>query len=164
MTVTNSTKTPEVLQLAITAEFAAAVERVWQIWADPRQLERWWGPPTWPATFEDYDFQPGGMAAYYMTGPDGTKGRGWWKFVSISAPTGLELNDGFADDNGDPITEMGSATMTVILEDLEDRGGLTLMTVTTSFANEEQMEKMLTMGMEEGMREAMGQIDAILAE
>jgi uncharacterized protein YndB with AHSA1/START domain len=161
MTVTNSTKTPEVLQLAITAEFAAGVERVWQLWEDPRQLERWWGPPTWPATFEDYDFQPGGMAAYYMTGPDGSKGRGWWKFVSISAPTGLELDDGFADDNGDPVTEMGQARMSV---SLEDRVGLTLMTVTTTFANEEQMQKMLDMGMEEGMREAMGQIDAILAE
>lgn len=160
MTVTNSIKDPEILQLAITAEFAAGVDRVWQVWEDPRQLERWWGPPTWPATFEGYDFQPGGKAAYYMTGPDGTKARGWWQFTSISAPTGLELQDGFADDNGDPVAEMGSATMTV---SLEDRGGLTLMTITTTFADEEQMEKMLGMGMEEGMREAMGQIDAILA-
>lgn len=160
MTVTNSIKAPEDLQLAITAEFAAGVERVWQVWEDPRQLERWWGPPTWPATFEGYDFQPGGKAAYYMTGPDGTKARGWWQFTSISAPTGLVLQDGFADDNGDPVTEIGSATMTVALE---DRGGLTLMTITTTFADEEQMEKMLGMGMEEGMREAMGQIDAILA-
>lgn len=160
MTVTNSIKTPEDLQLAITAEFAADVDRVWQVWEDPRQLERWWGPPTWPATFEDYDFQPGGKAAYYMTGPDGTKARGWWQFTAISAPTALELNDGFADDNGDPIAEVGSAKMSVSLEDL---GGHTLMTITTAFADEEQMEKMLGMGMEEGMREAMGQIDAILA-
>jgi uncharacterized protein YndB with AHSA1/START domain len=161
MTVTNSTKSPEDLQLAITAEFAAGVDRVWQVWADPRQLERWWGPPTWPATFEHYDFQPGGKAAYYMTGPDGSKGRGWWQFTAISAPTGLEVNDGFADDNGDPIAEIGSAKMSVALEDL---GGRTRMTVTSTFENEEQMAKMLGMGMEEGMREAMGQLDAILAE
>lgn len=161
MTVTNSTKSPEKLQLTITSELAASVERAWQLWEDPRQLERWWGPPTWPATFEDYDFQPGGEVAYYMTGPDGSKARGWWKFVSISAPTNLELDDGFADENGAPVTEMGQARMSVTLE---DRAGLTLMTVTTTFENEEQMAKMLEMGMEEGMREAMGQIDAILAE
>ncbi|MGA7207275.1 MAG: SRPBCC domain-containing protein [Specibacter sp.] len=160
MTVINSTKTPEDLQLAITAEFDAGVDRVWQVWEDPRQLERWWGPPTWPATIEDYNFQPGGKAAYYMTGPDGTKARGWWQFTAISAPTGLELNDGFADDNGDPVAEIGVAKMSVSLEDL---GGRTLMTVTTAFADEEQMAKMLGMGMEEGMREAMGQIDSILA-
>lgn len=160
MTVTNSTKTPEDLQLAITAEFAAGVDRVWQVWEDPRQLERWWGPPTWPATFEDYDFQPGGRAAYYMTGPDGSKPRGWWQFTSISAPTALVVEDGFADDNGDPMTEMGSASMSVSLVELDGR---TLMTITTTFENEGQMEQMLAMGMEEGMREAMGQIDSILA-
>lgn len=161
MTVISSVKTPEALSLTITAEFDAAVERVWQIWADPRQLERWWGPPTWPATFEQYDFTPGGRAAYFMTGPDGSKGRGWWEFTAITAPNHLKLDDGFADDNGDPVTDMGAAKMTATLEDL---GGRTRMSVKTKFESEEQMAKMVAMGMEEGMREAMGQIDAILAE
>lgn len=161
MTVTDTTTSTENLTLCITSEFAAAVERVWQIWEDPRQLERWWGPPTWPATFEQFDFQPGGQASYYMTGPDGSKGRGWWEFTTITAPNHLVLEDGFADDNGDRVTEMGAATMTVTLEDI---GGRTRMSVETSFASEEQMEKMIAMGMEEGMRQAMGQIDAILAE
>jgi uncharacterized protein YndB with AHSA1/START domain len=30
--------------LTITAEFAAPVERIWQVYADPRQLEKVWGP------------------------------------------------------------------------------------------------------------------------
>ena len=161
MTVISSVKNPEALSLTIVTEFDAAVERVWQIWEDPRQLERWWGPPTWPATFEQYDFTPGGRAAYFMTGPDGSKGRGWWEFTTITAPNHLELADGFADDNGDPVTDIGAAKMTLMLEDL---GGRTRMSVKTTFESEEQMAKMIAMGMEEGMREAMGQIDAILAE
>ncbi|MEV8182971.1 SRPBCC domain-containing protein [Specibacter sp. NPDC078692] len=161
MTVTSSIKSPEALTLAITAEFTAAVERVWQIWEDPRQLERWWGPPNYPATFEAYDFQPGGLASYFMTSPDGTKPRGWWKFTAITAPSLLELDDGFADDNGDPITDMGTAHMVVSLAELDGR---TLMTITTTFESTEQMEQMVAMGMEEGMRDAMGQIDAILTE
>lgn len=161
MTVTSSIKNTEALTLTITAEFDAGVDRVWQIWEDPRQLERWWGPPTYPATFETFDFQPGGKADYYMTGPDGTKARGWWQFTAIEAPARLELDDGFADDNGDPVTEIGAARMAVSLSDLDGR---TLMSIATTFADQEQMEKMVGMGMEEGMREAMGQIDAILAE
>ena len=161
MTVISSVKNPEALSLTIVTEFDAAVERVWQIWEDPRQLERWWGPPTWPATFEQYDFTPGGRAAYFMTGPDGSKGRGWWEFTAITAPYHLELADGFADDNGDPVIDIGAAKMTLTLEDL---GGRTRMSVKTNFESEEQMAKMIAMGMEEGMREAMGQIDAILAE
>ncbi len=160
MTVISSTKNPEAPSLAIVAEFGAGVERVWQIWADPRQLERWWGPPTWPATFEQFDFQPGGTASYYMTGPDGTKACGWWRFTAMGAPDRLELDDGFANDNGDPVGEMGTARMAVTLEDI---AGRTRMTITSTFGSVEQMEKMVQMGMEEGMGLAMGQIDDILA-
>ena len=46
MTVTAVRKDPEALTMTLTAEFDASPERVWELWADPRQLERWWGPPT----------------------------------------------------------------------------------------------------------------------
>lgn len=161
MTVISSTKNPETLSLSLVAEFDAEVERVWQIWEDPRQLERWWGPPGYPATFEKHDFTPGGEAGYYMTTPEGEKPRGWWRFTSIERPHRLEFDDGFADDNGAPVAEMGAAHATVTLEDL---GGRTRMTIQSRFESEEQMTQMVEMGMEEGMKEAMGQIDAILAQ
>ena len=63
MPVISSTTNLEALSLTLVAEFDAAVKRVWQIWEDPRQLERWWGPPGYPATFEGFDFQPGGKAS-----------------------------------------------------------------------------------------------------
>ena len=39
MTVTAVRKDPERLTLTVEAEFDASVERIWQLWADPRQLE-----------------------------------------------------------------------------------------------------------------------------
>ncbi len=78
MTVVSSHKDPQALTLTFVAEFDASVERVWQVWQDPRQLERWWGPPGWPATFERHDFVVGGRSRYYLTGPGGEKSRGWW--------------------------------------------------------------------------------------
>jgi uncharacterized protein YndB with AHSA1/START domain len=161
MTVINTSKDPAALTLTIEAEFDAEVERVWQIWEDPRQLERWWGPPTWPATFYSHDFVPGGKAGYYMTGPEGEKAGGWWKFTVIQAPTRLEFEDGFADEEGKPQDEMGATRAVVSLEDL---GGRTRMTIVSFFGSAEQLEQMVAMGMEEGMREAAGQIDAIIAE
>lgn len=159
MTVVGSHRDTETLSFTITAEFEASVERVWQIWEDPRQLERWWGPPTWPATFESHDFVPGGAASYFMTGPDGEKSRGWWRFTEIDAPNRLEFEDGFADENGDPIAEMGVTRAVVTLEALDGR---TRMTTASKFESAEQLEQMLAMGMEEGMMQAMSQIDAIL--
>jgi uncharacterized protein YndB with AHSA1/START domain len=161
MTVISSTKNVEALSFTLIAEFDASVDRVWQIWEDPRQLERWWGPPTWPATFERHDFVPGGEASYYMTGPDGEKARGWWRITAIQAPNRLEFDDGFADDNGAPVEAMGTTHATVTLEEI---GGRTRMTVLSTFESEEQLNKMVEMGMEEGMKEAAGQIDALLAE
>jgi uncharacterized protein YndB with AHSA1/START domain len=161
MTVISSTKNPEALSFILVAEFDADVKRVWQIWEDPRQLERWWGPPTWPATFSQYEFTPGGGASYYMTGPEGEKAGGWWRITDIQAPNRLEFDDGFADDEGAPVETMGITHAIVTLEDI---GGRTRMTVHSIFESEEQMNQMVEMGMEEGMKEAAGQIDALLAE
>jgi uncharacterized protein YndB with AHSA1/START domain len=161
MSVISSTKNLEALSLTLVAEFNAGVERVWQLWEDPRQLERWWGPPTYPATFERFDFEPGGKAGYYMTGPEGEKARGWWRFTAIQAPNRLEFDDGFADDDGAPVEAIGTGHATVTLEEIGDR---TRMTILSTFESEEQMNNMVEMGMEEGMKDAVGQIDAIIAE
>ena len=95
-----------------------------------------------------------------MTGPDGEKSRGWWRFTAIEAPHRLEFDDGFADENGDPIPEMGTSHAVMRLEAVGNR---TRMTMVSTFDSAEALEKMLAMGMEEGMKQALGQIDAILA-
>ncbi|MDI3211362.1 SRPBCC domain-containing protein [Arthrobacter sp. AL12] len=161
MTVISSQKNSEALSFTVVAEFDAGVERVWQVWEDPRKLERWWGPPTWPATFDSHDFVSGGSASYYMTGPEGEKSRGWWRFTAIEAPHRLEFDDGFADENGDPVPAMGTSHAVMELEAIDNR---TRMTVVSTFDSPEALEKVLAMGMEEGMKQALAQIDAILAE
>lgn len=161
MTVISTEKDAEALQFRLVAEFDAGVERVWRIWADREQLQRWWGPPTWPAMFETHEFEEGGRAAYIMTGPDGEKARGWWRITAVEPPRLLTFVDGFADEHGDPVPDMGETTATVTLEDL---GGRTRMTMTTTFESTEQFQQMSEMGMEEGMREALGQVDPLLAE
>ncbi len=162
MTVTTVHKDPEALTMALTAEVDASVERAWRLWADPRQLERWWGPPSHPATFVDHDLTPGGRVTYFMTGPDGEKYHGWWEVLAVDAPRRLEVRDGFADENGTPNEEM--PTMRVVVTLTEMAGGGTRMVVETHFPSTEAMEQVLSMGAEEGMIQAMSQIPAILAE
>jgi uncharacterized protein YndB with AHSA1/START domain len=145
--------------MTITSEFAAPIERVWRMWDDPRQLERWWGPPTYPATFVEHDLTAGGTVTYFMTGPEGDTPRGWWRVTSVDAPRRLELIDGFADDAGDPNPDMPTVTMRVTLQ--ED-AGVTTMSIETVFPSLEVMEQMASMGMEEGITAAVGQIDDLL--
>jgi uncharacterized protein YndB with AHSA1/START domain len=58
MTITSVQKDTEALSMTLAAEFDAPTERVWQLWDDPRELERWWGPPTYPATVTSHDLPP----------------------------------------------------------------------------------------------------------
>jgi uncharacterized protein YndB with AHSA1/START domain len=162
MPVTSVHKDPETLTMTITAEFDAPLGRVWQLWADPRQLERWWGPPTYPATVLDHDLTPGGSVTYLMTGPEGDQPRGWWRILTVDAPHRLEFEDGFADEAGAPNPDMPSMTIRVTLEEQPDRG--TRMTIETTFPSPEAMEQLVSMGMEEGMMSAMAQIDGLLRE
>lgn len=161
MSVTSIDKDLEALTLRVTAEYDVDAERAWQLWADPRQLERWWGPPMYPATVEEHDLRPGGKVTYFMTGPEGDTPRGYWDVVEVQAPRVLVVNDGFADADGAPIDGFGVTTMRV---DITDRpGGGVVMTLVSSFTSLESLQQMIEMGMEEGLREAVGQIDGILA-
>ena len=164
MTVTAVQKDANALTMTVTAEFDASPERVWQLWADPRQLERWWGPPTYPATFTALDLRPGGRASYYMTGPDGdATPPGYWEILIAEPPRRLEMIDGFANADGTPNQQMpGPGGMNVTIEPIGE--GRTRMTIENIFPDQGAMEQLLAMGQEEGMRQAVDQIDAILAE
>jgi uncharacterized protein YndB with AHSA1/START domain len=161
MTVISTERDTDALTLTIVAEFDAPAERVWQVWEDPRQLERWWGPPTWPATFERHDFVAGGESRYYMTGPDGEKTGGWWRAIEVTPPDRFEWEDGFSRPDGEPDPTM---PVTHAVVTLVESGGTTTMTTVSRFASLEELEQLLAMGMDDGMRQAMGQIDAIVAE
>src|SRR5262245_19820090 len=160
MTVTNVDKDFDNLTLTLVADFDASVEKVWQLWADPRKLERWWGPPTYPATFQDHDLTPGGSVTYYMTGPEGEKYHGWWRITSVNPPKSLEFVDGFADQDGRPDADMPLTTVHV---QLSEHAGGTRMELRSVFDSRGQMEQLDTMGMAEGLRQAVGQMDALLA-
>lgn len=160
MSVTSTDKDLDKLTFTLIADFDAPMERVWDLWADPRKLERWWGPPGYPATFERHDLTPGGEVAYYMTSPEGERYRGWWRIVSVDAPKALEFEDGFADEDGKPIADMPVSTARMQLT--EHEGG-TRMELRSGFESREQMDQIMEMGAAEGLEQAVGQMDALLA-
>lgn len=159
MSVLSTTTDTEALTLTVVADLAATPDRAWQLWADARQLERWWGPPTWPATFERHDLRPGGASVYFMTGPDGTRAYGTWRVLDADEPHRLELEDHFADETGTPREDMPSHVMVVTLE---PGGTGTIMTMTSTFTSAEGLQQVLAMGMLEGLRLCIEQIDDLL--
>jgi len=156
MPVTSVTKDAATLTLTVVADFPVPQQRLWDAYADPRQLERFWGPPAWPATFTRHDFAVGGRSEYFMTGPNGEQWNGSWKFTAVDPIRSFEALDG--EDNAyDP---NGPAGMRFTFETTPTGSRVTCV---TRFSSLEAMEHSAS-GMEEGMRAAMPQLDALLAE
>lgn len=152
-------KDAENLTLTVVAEFDSTPERLWDVWEYARQLERWWGPPMYPATFTRHEFVVGGESRYFMTGPDGDKPHGWWRIEALDKPHRIEFANGLAGDDGEPMPGVDPMQAHVTIEHVD---GGARMTVVSRFVDTEQMERMLGMGMEEGMALAIGQIEAVL--
>lgn len=161
MPVTEVNTNAEDLTMTLVAEFPASVDRLWNAFTDPRQLERFWGPPGWPATFTEFEFVPGGRARYHMTSPNGEASRGAWEFLSIDEPAGFEVLDSFVDADGTPAEGLPAMRMTFAFEGTGD--GSRMRNV-THFASGEALEQVVAMGAVEGSTMAINQLDAVLQD
>jgi len=152
---------PEELTMTLVAEFPVPVERLWGAFADPRQLERFWGPPGFPATFTSFDLRPGGRADYRMTSPQGERFHALWQVTAAEEPERITFRDLFADADG-TVDESLPASETVL--SFERVGEGSRVTVLTSFASSADLDAMIRMGMLEGYEQAFGQLDTVLAD
>lgn len=161
MPITSVSSDASALTLTVVADYPVPVERLWDAYADPRQLEKFWGPEQWPATFTRHDMAVGGKSDYSMTGPDGTKSRGWFHFLTVDRYRLIEIEDGFSNEDGTRNDKM--PTMRMVFS-FEKTGQGSRFTSVTHFTSVEATEELVRMGMVEGMRSAMGQLDAVLAD
>ena len=160
MSVTSVEKDVDSLSLTLVAVFDAPIDRVWQLWADPRQLERWWGPPSHPSTVETHDLVAGGEVTYFMTGPGGAVSRGWWRVTSVDAPRSLAFTDGFATADGSPDDELPTTSVEVRLA---ERDGGTRMELRFRFASTDHMDMLERWGAFDVFPLSVAQMDALIA-
>lgn len=161
MPVTSVTSDPEALTITLVGDYPVTVERLWDAFSDPRQLERFWGPPQWPATFTRHDMVEGGRSQFTMTGPDGETSSGYWIFTKVDPGRAVEVIDGFAGPDGEPNDEMPSMSMRMEFAPTETGSRYT---VVTTFPDIAVMEQLAEMGMVEGATSAMAQMDEVLAD
>jgi uncharacterized protein YndB with AHSA1/START domain len=158
MPVTAVDKNLDALTLTITAEFDADAERLWELWADPRQLERWWSPPSHSSTFTEHELAVGARTTYFMTGPDGEKHHGAWRIEEAEPPHRLRIKDDEVDAEGNP-EDGGPTAMTVTIAEAD---GAATMSIETHFGDRESMEQTIEMGFEQGLTETLEQVDPLL--
>jgi uncharacterized protein YndB with AHSA1/START domain len=151
VSVTRVEKDYDALTLTLIAEFDAAIEQVWELWADPRKLERWWGPPSHPATVHRHELEVGGEVAYSMAGGS----PGWWRITAVEAPRALAFTDGWAGRDG---------PTTAVRVRLDERAGRTRMELRFAFASSEHMDQLRRGGAFEIFPQSVTQMDALLTK
>lgn len=160
MPVTDVTTDPEALTMTLIADVSASVDRLWGAFTDPRQLERFWGPPGYPATFTEFDFSVGGRARYRMTSPRGEQFHGVWEFLEIDSPHSFTALDSFADADGRVTADLPTSRMVFTFERTDTGARLRN---TTFFDSAEALEQIVAMGAVEGSTLAIDQLDRVLA-
>jgi len=65
--------------------------RVFEAFARPELLARWWGPDGFSNTFEVFEFRPGGRWKFVMQGPDGSNHPNENVFLTLDAPSTLVI-------------------------------------------------------------------------
>jgi uncharacterized protein YndB with AHSA1/START domain len=156
MTVVSVEKDLDARSLTVVAELDAPIERAWELWADPRMLEGWWGPPGHPATVHEHDLTPGGRVTFSI----GDASHGWWRIVAVDPPRALELVDGFADADGGTRDDLPTTEIRVRLTALGDR---TRMEISSTFSSRDHMEQIVRLGAVDAFAQEVGQMDALLA-
>jgi uncharacterized protein YndB with AHSA1/START domain len=67
-------------------------DAVFQAFARPELLTRWWGPNGFTSTFEIFEFRPGGRWKFVLHGPNGANFPNESVFVELEAPSKVVIH------------------------------------------------------------------------
>jgi uncharacterized protein YndB with AHSA1/START domain len=170
MSKMQTTINKETLELTMTREFDAPRQMVWEAYTNPEMLAKWWGPRGFNTEVKEMSVQVGGRWVYIMhgNGPElkgtqfeGMEAGGIALYQEIKAPELLVYKDIFADKDGNEIPDMPVALITTRFA---EQDGKTIMTSTTKYSTLEDLEKVVSMGVEEGMGQTLDRLDELLTQ
>ena len=147
-------------ELVATRTFDAPRQLVFAAYSSCDHIKNWWGPRTYPTTFCEMDFRPGGTWRYCMTGPEGDEAWGKGVYSEIVEPERIVYRDYFTDSQGVESAEMPSAAITV---EFLQQNGRTELVSKTKYDSKEDLQKVLEMGVEEGFAETLDRLEEYLA-
>ena len=137
-------------QLQISRQLDAPLERVWEVWTDPRHIAHWWGPAGFTNTIDKMEVTEGGEWEFTMHGPDGSNYRNKHIYLQVTRNEKLVL---------DHITAP-KFEMHVSFTPLGDK---TLVEIQSIFQSAEQLEQVIKVfRADEGMRQNMDRLEAYL--
>lgn len=153
------TKDDKNATLTVERLFPAPRSRVWQAFTDAAILDQWWAPKPWKAETITMDFRVGGHWHYAMKGPDGETHYGRMSYLEIEPERFYETRDVFADASGATDESLPQQRFETTFT---SEGEATRVEVVVHYASREDLEKIIAMGMQEGLTTAQDQLEDLL--
>jgi len=139
--------------------FEAPMALTFRAWSSCEHVRQWWGPDGWTLPVCEMDFRPGGTWFYGMHGPNGEDGYGLATYGRIVEPSLIVFTDAFAEADRTVNTDMPMTTITV---QFTESNGRTTLTNRARYASADDIEKVLEMGMVEGLTQTWDRLEAFL--
>lgn len=126
-------------------------EAVFSAWADPDQIQAWFGPDGMTIETKEIDLKPGGVWRFDMVATDGTRYTNRMAFLRIVPATLIEVEHG-SDQDDDP----GRFRMLVTFD--EQSNGKTVVTLRQMHPSKEQRQKTIGFGAVEYGEQTLGKL------
>jgi len=145
--------------ITIKREFAAIRQMVWDCYTKSELLDQWFAPKPFTTKTKSMDFSEGGHWHYAMVDPEGTEYWGLTKYTKIDPIDFYDTKDGFSDSEGNINPDLPVATWHV---QFSDKGEHTLVETIVTYSSLSELEKVIQMGMKDGMTLTLEKLDELL--
>jgi uncharacterized protein YndB with AHSA1/START domain len=148
----------ETKTVAITREFDAELDLVWDAYTQPELLDQWWAPKPYRSRTKVMDFRVGGRRFYAMVGPEGNESWAVQKYTSITPKTNFKFFSAFADKDEKPQLPGSDWDL-----NFSPRSGTTKVSISIYNESLERLERMIEMGFKEGTMAQFQNLEDLLA-
>ncbi len=134
--------------------FAASPERVFEAYADPDQVAQWWGQRSNTTTVEANDVRPGGAWRFVQRDADGNAYEFYGEYLEVVPNQKVVYTFEFAGFPGHVVTD----TITFVPD-----GSGTRLIAASRYASKDDLDGMISTGMEAGANESWDRLAELLA-
>lgn len=145
--------------ITVRREFAAKRQLVWDCHTKRELLDQWFAPKPLTTKTKHMEFKAGGYWHYAMITPDGQSFWSRLDYQTISPIDGYAALDGFSDETGAVNPDLPRARWDVAFTDAKER---TLVTTVVQYNSPEDVQKVIDMGLKDGMASTLERLDELL--
>ena len=146
--------------LTIRREFAAERQFVWDAYTKSELLDQWFAPKPFTTKTKSMDFREGGHWLYAMIEPGGKEYWNRLDYLTITPIDNYTALDCFCDENGNMNPDLPRANWDVSFLDYAEEN--TLVETIVTYKSLSDLETVIQMGMEEGMKLTLEKLDDLI--